>query len=256
MASILAQTERRFELLVMDDGSTDGSAEIAEQAATGDSRVRVVRLPHTGHAAASNAGIGLARGSFIATMDADDVSLPRRFEMQLNHLVDHPESIAVGGATIELYPDGSHGGTTVWPVHTEYRTSDPMRHVGMPGPAAMIRAEALRAVGGYRRAFVLSQDADLWRRLLEIGHIDNPAEPVVLYRRHPGQVSSRFAPLQELSAGVARALTQARTEGGEPDWDSEAPISAASVTRLRTCLSTTSASAPQRRAGSLPSQRR
>src|SRR5262245_28004345 len=97
MESILRQTLSSIELLVIDDGSTDGTAAIAEELAAGDSRVRVLHRAHEGLSPALNAGIAAARGEYVARMDADDVSVPDRLQKQVAFLDAHPACVAVGG---------------------------------------------------------------------------------------------------------------------------------------------------------------
>jgi len=230
--SILRQTERRFELLVLDDGSNDRSAEIAEQFGRADDRVRTIRLTHAGLVATLNRGIELARGEVIARMDADDIAIETRFEKQLRHLVAHRRCVAVGGAITALLPNGQTQGEWPWPEHLEYRITKEPENIGMPHPGATIRASALRAVGGYRAGFKSAEDADLWRRLIEIGDIDNLAESVVLYRLHPDQVSNRENLQQQLFAEVAHAMFVARADGGEPNWDFDIPLTAERVAEL------------------------
>jgi len=96
--SIASQTFRAFELIVISDGSTDGSLEIAREAAGLDSRIVVLPLPHDGLPAALNAGIAAARGAYLARMDADDLAVPARLERQVAYLDAHPHCVVVGSA--------------------------------------------------------------------------------------------------------------------------------------------------------------
>src|SRR5688572_2344250 len=95
--SILDQTFADIEFIIVDDGSTDGSDEIALRYAKRDARVRLIRQPNAGVSAASNAGIALARGEFLARMDHDDISISTRLQQQVEYLRANPDCVAVGG---------------------------------------------------------------------------------------------------------------------------------------------------------------
>src|SRR5512135_2066099 len=105
--SILAQTFTDFEFLIIDDGSTDGSLPILERYARRHDRIRLISRANTGYLVALNEMLGIARGEFIARMDADDIALPERFERQLCYLADHPGCVMVGSRVIIIGPDGS-----------------------------------------------------------------------------------------------------------------------------------------------------
>src|SRR4051812_12524034 len=110
--SILAQTCRDFEFLIIDDGSTDGTPAILREFEARDPRVRVLWQQHEGLVAALNAGLAAARAPLIARMDADDVSTPERFELQLAYLQAHPECVVLGTAMLVTDPDGA-------PIYTQ-----------------------------------------------------------------------------------------------------------------------------------------
>src|SRR4051812_38318159 len=93
--SVLTQSFRDFEFVIVDDGSTDGSAAMLDDYARQDSRVKLVRRPNTGIVGALNDGLRECRGEFVARMDADDVSLPERFEKQVAYLREHHEVVAL-----------------------------------------------------------------------------------------------------------------------------------------------------------------
>jgi glycosyltransferase involved in cell wall biosynthesis len=232
LSSILAQTESRFELLVVDDSSTDRSSDIVTRWMMQDARIRLIRSPKKGVAAACNEGIRLAQGRYIARMDADDIALHDRFAKQVRYLEQHGNCVAVGGAYVEFFNDGSRGRTQTWPARWTYNLDDLFGPIGMPHPTAMIKIEALKSVGGYRGAFVSAQDVDLWLRLASEGHIDNLNDVVLLYRRHSEQISERRAIEQSLCRGVAMAMSIARHIDSEPKWDADEPLSALSVSKV------------------------
>lgn len=229
--SILGQTEARFELIGLDDGSTDRSAEVFAARAQGDGRLRLVRFPRQGLVATLNAGIGLAEAPYIARMDADDIALPTRFAQQVAFLEQHPECVVLGTSLRELTPDGP-GRTIVQPARFSHRAAPVPQEIELAHPTTMIRRAALIRAGGYRGAFEHAEDADLWLRLLEIGDIANLPEPLLLYRRHAAQVSHRHAALQSFRAGVAKTFAVARSLGEEPRLDYATPLTPDAVARL------------------------
>src|SRR4051794_24772902 len=91
--SILTQTFTDFEFIIIDDGSTDGSLATLREFAQRDPRINLVSRPNKGLTVTLNEGIALARGEFLARMDADDIALPQRFEKQIAYLRDHPECV-------------------------------------------------------------------------------------------------------------------------------------------------------------------
>lgn len=190
--SILRQTLPSFELIVIDDGSSDRSAAIAEGFASNDGRVRVLRRPHEGLSPSLNAGIAAARGEFLARMDADDVSVPGRLEKQIAYLDAHPACVAAGAWIEVVDEDGRPLGTKTYvTTHAEIsaallRGISPIAH-----PTAVVRAGALRAAGGYDARRYPSEDLDLWFRLAERGELANVGEALLRHRRHRAAVGVR-----------------------------------------------------------------
>jgi glycosyltransferase involved in cell wall biosynthesis len=184
--SILAQSYRDFEFIIIDDGSTDRSLAILEGYAAQDSRVRLSSRPNAGYLVRLNEMLDMARGDFIARMDSDDVAMPERFTRQIEFLNAHPEVVAVGSRILAIDSDGDpllefckvpdHEG--IDRAHLEIRGGY-INH-----PAAMIRTGAIRAVGGYRGAYWPGEDVDLWLRLAEIGRLANLPETLLKYRQH------------------------------------------------------------------------
>jgi hypothetical protein len=135
--------------------------------------------------------LGLARGKYIARMDADDVSLPERFAKQVEFLENHPETVIVGTA-IELI-DG-RGRRLLRPPA---KTSDEVLqrellegNSGISHPTAMLRREAMVAAGGYDPETFPAEDLDLWLRLAEVGKLANLPDALVRYRVHSNSISS------------------------------------------------------------------
>jgi glycosyltransferase involved in cell wall biosynthesis len=189
--SILAQTERDFEVIAVDDGSTDASRSILEEYADRDPRVRLLSRPNTGIVGALNDGLALARGEFIARMDADDIALPERFARQLAWFAGRPGRVAVGSAFI--YIDARAARLKWNPRSTRHEAIEQALLAGDGGaiihPAAMFRREAVERVGRYRALAQWIEDLDLYLRLARVGELGNLEETLLLYRYHEQSVN-------------------------------------------------------------------
>jgi len=181
--SILAQTFTNFELLVMDDGSTDRSSAVARSYK--DPRLRVISDTHCGLVATLNRGIDGARGEYIARMDADDLSQPKRLERQVSYMEAHPELIMVGTDAHIIDLDGKLTGQYLQMPRRGQRI-----RVALCGAntfihgSVLMRRRAVLNVGGYRSEFITAEDYDLWLRLGEIGTVANLTAPLYKLRVH------------------------------------------------------------------------
>lgn len=207
--SILNQSFRDFELLAFDDGSTDFSLAILRQYAASDERVVFRAHRHSGYAPLLNEGLHMARGRYLARMDADDIALATRFEMQLEYLEKHPECVAVGGQFVLIDADGDPIGRCRMPLSHQGIEAVHFRGRGsqIAHPALMARSTALRSIGGYRESFEPAEDFDLLLRLGEIGELANLSADVLHYRVHVKQSSCTRR--QEQRKNVRLALTEA-----------------------------------------------
>lgn len=216
--SILGQTFGDFEFLIVDDGSSDGSAAIIDDYARRDSRIRAIHQPNAGLVASLNRMIANARAPMIARMDGDDVSLPARFEKQVAFLDANPDYGVVGTATHDIdvlgrmkrnhdFHPADHPG-----FQEAVRAGRPL----LCHPSAMMRSEVVRAAGGYRSAFAHCEDYDLWLRLSETTRLCSIPDRLLLYRRSDGQVSNVHDVQQQIGAAVALLAHQERA-AGRPD---------------------------------------
>ncbi len=193
--SVLGQTLRDFTFLIIDDGSTDGSGEYLEQLA--DRRVRVVRAARRGLGAVLNHGVGLCETEFLSRMDADDLSLPPRFDRQWAFLQQHPEVGMVGsqfgyfGGERRLLPSPS------LPCdHDEIVEQTLKGNLAIVHGTLMFRTSVLRAAGGYRLAG-MGEDWDMFLRMGEAARLANLGEILYLYRLHRDNCDlNRFVDLQ------------------------------------------------------------
>jgi len=188
--SIIAQTFTDFEVVVVDDGSSDCSPEILRRLAEKDGRIRVINRPNTGIVGALNDAITLAKGELLARMDADDIALPDRFARQVAYLDNHPDCAAVGGAVVVIDGDGDE--ICRREVATDHETIDRELIESRGGrichPTVMMRTDVVRRVGCYRQEYLWAEDIDLFLRLAEVGRLANLAEPCLKYRWHPESV--------------------------------------------------------------------
>jgi glycosyltransferase involved in cell wall biosynthesis len=221
--SILNQTYRNFEFIIIDDGSTDQSLSILERYAAQDTRIRLSSKPNAGYVVRLNEMVGATRGELIARMDADDVAMPERFARQLDFLNAHPEVVAVGCRTLAIDSDGDPIAEFCTVQHHEEidRMHLEARHGGVIShPAAMIRADAIRTVGGYRAEYWPTEDMDLWLRLAEIGRLANLPEMLLKYRQHLESTSSaKYVTQRKQTQAVAIDAHRRRGLPLPADWE-------------------------------------
>jgi GT2 family glycosyltransferase len=222
VASIQAQTIRDIRIIVVDDGSTDGSGDILARLADADQRVQVVRQPNGGIVDALNRGLALCTAPFIARHDADDLAAPDRFAQQLDYLEAYPDCIAVDGYYWIIDGEGRRVGAqafaygAVQPDPWLLPSEEPY----LAHPFLMIRREPMMAVKGYRHAFH-SEDTDLYWRLLRYGQLAHVPLFLGEYRSHGGSVSSKSIVNGRIAAinSQLAAISYQRRTGGRADLD-------------------------------------
>jgi glycosyltransferase involved in cell wall biosynthesis len=220
--SILGQTLRDCECIVIDDGSTDGTPTILAGRAALDPRIRIVSRPNRGLTRTLNEGIGLARAAFVAIMNADDIASPGRLEKQVAFLDAHPRVAAVGSATITFAEAGPRKVVAEPPADPTALRSLLMRTSPFAHPTVMFRKQAVVDAGMYRPQFEPAEDYDLWLRLAERHDLANLTEPLLEYRVHAGQATARAferVAVAMLAAQAAARLRQAGHRDPTPDLD-------------------------------------
>jgi GT2 family glycosyltransferase len=201
--STLDQTFSDFELLVVDDASTDGTVALLE--AIDDERIRILRNERNlGQVASLNRGLREARGEYVARIDHDDWSRPARLERQVAVLDAEPE-VGLVGTWMELVDlDGRPVATLDATIDdfVEFLFHTLIMRVYVAHPASMYRREPVVALGGYDEATGPAEDKDLWRKLaLERWDARIVPEPLVVYRVHEGQLSQTQAAYQHAVDG-------------------------------------------------------
>jgi len=197
--SLRRQTLTDFEVITVDDGSTDGSGAVLDRWAQTDRRFTTVRQPARGLVAALNLGLERCRAPLVARMDADDISHPRRLELQAAHLASHPATGVVScrvrhfpshrvARGFRLYEAWLNSLTTHGAMSRERFVESPLAH-----PSAMVRRNLLTDVGGWRERG-WAEDYDLWLRLFEGGAVFDKVDRWLFFWREHGDRLTRSDP--------------------------------------------------------------
>jgi len=181
VASILDQTLKEFRFLIIDDGSTDASAEYLDHLR--DDRIELVHQDNRGLGASLNRGIELCRTPYLARMDADDVSVPERLERQLAHMKANADLVMLSSQVAFLCGRTRFAGPPKPLTHEVIRGALLRRGSAVCHGACLFRTEALREIGGYRIAGA-GQDTDVFLRMCEQGQVENLREVLYLIGVH------------------------------------------------------------------------
>lgn len=192
--SILGQTFTDFELLVIDDGSTDGSLQVLRDFEQKDNRIRLHTRENRGLVPTLNELIQMSRGTWIARMDADDIARPERLARQLDWLEQTGADVC--GSWVQRFGSGDKRLVRLYQsdhaIKTELLFFSPFAH-----PSVMFRASLAKMLP-YDDTWIKAEDYDLWIRAVEAGwKMSNIPEVLLLYRVHPGQVSVQAAEFQQ-----------------------------------------------------------
>jgi glycosyltransferase involved in cell wall biosynthesis len=186
--SILTQTYTDFELLIVNDGSTDKSLQIANSFK--DDRIKIINQSNTGVSIALNNGLKQAKGKYIARMDADDICKPERLEVQMRYLLQHPECILLG--TEAEYIDEQE--QYVFPYKSPgYSHEELVNALQYDCPFLHISVIFLKSavinIGGYNKDAYLFEDYFLWTKLVKFGNVACLKENLISCRLNPSSVT-------------------------------------------------------------------
>ena len=207
--SVLGQTFGDFELIIVDDGSSDGTGSILDRFQREDRRVRLFRQPHAGLVAALNHGMHFGTGEYIARMDADDICAPERFEVQV-HYLDRHQDVGVCGTWIETF-DSGRSEVIRYPCDDGTIRSRLVFESALAHPSVMLRRAVIERHGlNYDAKALHAEDYDFWVRAAPFTRFANIPAALVRYRVHLQQVGRRHEEKQEISA---RAIQVAQLNG-------------------------------------------
>lgn len=217
ISSVLSSTYQNFELIAVDDGSTDSTNKIIRLFKARDARLVLHEQPNSGIVVALNNALNLAKGKYAARMDADDICTPDRFQKQIAFLEANPSVLVVGGQGYLIDEDDDLISPISILLDHDSIDSDLLNKFNsraMIHPAAMFRTKKIKELGGYREEFIWAEDLDLFLRVAEHGKLANLDSVVIHYRKHGNSVTDTRALLQRRNA--MRATNEARLRRGIP----------------------------------------
>jgi glycosyltransferase involved in cell wall biosynthesis len=196
--SVFCQTYRRFQLIIADDGSTDGTGDNVQSLNNSDENLRYLRLPHCGMPGkVRNAGARLATGDFLAFLDSDDLWKPEKLARQIAFFEEHPDMMICH--TREIWQRGEKIVSQAGQKHRRsgYIFADALKKCIIGPSTVMMRRELFEELGGFREDLEIAEDYELWLRITAkypVGYID---EPLVIKRGgHADQLSEKYGQIE------------------------------------------------------------
>lgn len=216
IGSLQAQTEPDWELICVDDCSTDGTPEILRACARADARIKVFsNAENAGPACSRNIAVSHARGQYVAVLDADDVALPDRIKRTLNIFRTEADVVLVGSEALVMDGDGTELslGEPIGPEREDMTTRMLRSRNRLAHSSVMMPADIMRQIGGYDEFFRYSMDYDLYLRASRRGRVLRLRPPLARYRYSCGHITARRWLQQRAYAETARIRAGLLDEG-------------------------------------------
>jgi glycosyltransferase involved in cell wall biosynthesis len=220
--SVRSQGYDDWEMIVIDDGSTDGTCNIVQQFEAIDPRIRLIRKNHGGVSQARNTGVSEAKFEWIALLDADDVFCDGKMKTQLQAAEEQPDVVLWGtyayniGERGERYDVNEEGP----PNRTAF---EKMRQnaevISIKKSSALFRASLFRQLGGFDSQYDSAEDTELWNRMADFGPVIAIPEPLILYRFHSQSLSVRKLKFQYVCLRFLRERNRRRQLGSDLAFD-------------------------------------
>lgn len=245
--SVLAEDFADYEIVAVNDGSTDDSPEILEHYAARHAHLRVIHQQNQGIAATRNRMVNQARGEYLAVLDPDDLQVVGRLKRQSDHLDQHPDCVLVGGQILDIAEDGRPlavvGNLPTDPhcIAKGFAAGHYRRRLLVAHPASMFRRDAALQVGNYApRMGNMGEDMDLFSRLLRVGWATNLPDVVLARRLRPDSACSRLEGLSRREAAQLHRQTAGPVAAEVPAAE---PVKASDRADTRRALSPRAAQA-------------
>jgi hypothetical protein len=243
LASLAAQTFRDFEIILVENGSADGSSGIVAAWAKREPRLRAFRLDRGGLAASLNFAAAQARAPLLARLDADDIAHPHRLALQYRAMLRN-RSLGLLGTMMEFIDRrGRSLGRSSAPLGHAALKEHLQTSCGFIQSSVMMRAEIFHRAGGYRPGLNISEDYDLWARMAELCRCANLPDVLGGYRVHPASLTSRYPARMAIASLCVSAALEARRTGrpepfsaGTPNLRLALPLLAMSPARSRSLV--------------------
>ncbi|MCA9034530.1 MAG: glycosyltransferase [Planctomycetaceae bacterium] len=236
ICSLQSQSMKNWELILIDDGSTDGTEKILQHIAGSDSRISYISQQNNGLTQALIRGCNLAKAPLIARQDADDISLPNRLAQQHQLLSKRPEVGFVSCFADYIGPRDEYLSTVIRPADSIEATEKLLNErLGPPAHGTvMFRKSIYDQVGGYRPQFYYAQDSDLWMRMAEVSQIAYVQESCYRFRWHENSITGSGRSLQSEFGRLGQLCRKARREGqSEQPWLEQAEQLRAAIVERR-----------------------